>query len=280
MKINVERLNELFQQADNQIEKLELTVESELIKHYQKALIEIKSDISALYEKYGDDVTYQEMVTYNRLTNLEIQIAKIIKSLNGRLIGTTEKGLNDIYSESFKLSTAGMQQAGAAVSFGQLRASDIEAVIVNSLDRIKWQDRLKEQSEILLRQIKEELATGLIQGKGYAKIARTMNERSGIGAYKSLRIMRTEGHRAQSAGRLLAYDEAKKQGLQIKKKWLSTKDSRTRDSHKAMDGQIENEEGLFVFPSGLTTAGPGLSGIAEEDIHCRCTIIAFDPLLI
>ena len=62
-------------------------------------------------------------------------------------------------------------------------------------------------------------------------------------------------------------------GMKIARVWVSTKDGRTRDSHKAMDGQEADKDGFFHFPGGGQTAGPGLSGIAEEDIHCRCTVI-------
>ncbi|MFY8063820.1 MAG: phage minor head protein, partial [Usitatibacteraceae bacterium] len=60
----------------------------------------------------------------------------------------------------------------------------------------------------------------------------------------------------------------------VKRRWLSTPDGRTRDSHRAMNGQETNLLGDFVINrgknSGRTGKGPGLFGIASEDIYCRC----------
>lgn len=63
----------------------------------------------------------------------------------------------------------------------------------------------------------------------------------------------------------------KKTGIKGNKKWISTLDDRTRFDHRKMDGEQPDSEGLYHFPEGTTTTAPGLSGIPEEDINCRCT---------
>jgi hypothetical protein len=97
-----------------------------------------------------------------------------------------------------------------------------------------------------------------------------------MSANKTIRIVRTEGHGTQSVGRKLAVDNiegaADRLGVKIKRVWVATNDDRTRDSHLAMDGKEADDDGLFTFPSGVRTEGPGMSGVAEEDINCRCTV--------
>ena len=44
-----------------------------------------------------------------------------------------------------------------------------------------------------------------------------------------------------------------------------------------MDTSSANKEGLFMFPSGVVTRGPHLSGVAAEDINCRCDVIVEIP---
>lgn len=50
-----------------------------ILRAYKKALDEIRLLLAELYERYGEDVTYQAMLKYNRLKSLEKQIEKILK---------------------------------------------------------------------------------------------------------------------------------------------------------------------------------------------------------
>ena len=76
-----------------------------------------------------------------------------------------------------------------------------------------------------------------------------------------------------SKGRKKAITQAirrgQKLGLQMEEFWISTLDQSTRDSHQFMDGQVAIK-GIFTFQSKATTEAPANSGIAAEDINCRC----------
>jgi uncharacterized protein with gpF-like domain len=54
-----------------------------------------------------------------------------------------------------------------------------------------------------------------------------------------------------------------------KKEWLATKDGRTRDSHRHLDGEVQAME--QPFSNGLMH--PGASGPAREVINCRCALL-------
>lgn len=270
------RLAELLKKADLSASKLIARQETELVKAYRRALAEIKKKIAAVYEKYGDDVQYSDLVSYNRLTNLEQQIADEIKKLTNENIKTTTKAIKDIYTEQFyRTGFAFEQSLGAKLGFGLLNPALTKASLFNPLDRITWPDRMKDHAQQFVKQIQSELTQGLIQGEGYGKIAKRITEKTGITASKVMRIVRTEGHRVQSAANQLSYDKtqaaADRLGLKTVKVWIATLDNRTRDSHGQMDGKEANDEGIFTLPSGATTEAPGMSGVAEEDINCRCT---------
>lgn len=267
------RLADLLKKAETNAEKLIAAHEKNLVKVYSRALKEIKLLILQMYEKYGSDVDYAQMVAYNRLTNLEQQIADEIKKLTNETIKTTTSTLKNIYSEQFYLTGFAFEESlGAKLGFGLLNPDVIKASVLNPLDRIKWTDRMKDHAQQYVKQIQTELTQGLIQGEGYGKIAKRIVDKTGINAGKVIRIVRTEGHRVQSAGSLLAYDKtqtaADRLGLKTVKVWVATLDNRTRDSHQRMDGKEADDEGIFTLPSGATTEAPGLSGVAEEDINC------------
>ena len=275
------KLAKLLDKGDSDVEKLLATYEKRLLADYRVSLDEIKKDIAKMFERYGDTVKYSDLVAYNRLTNLEKRIAEEIKKLTLKNIGTTKLALKDTFAESYYKSGYAIESSiGASLGFGQLDSKIISAALLNPLDRIKWADRMKEHAKIYVNQIRSELSQGLIQGHGYAKIAKAVTGRTGVNAGKIIRIVRTEGHRVQSAGRLLGIEKseasAKRLGMETSRIWVATLDSRTRSDHRKLDGEpakMIDGKLQWRFPSGGTTVAPGMSGIAKEDIHCRCRLI-------
>jgi SPP1 gp7 family putative phage head morphogenesis protein len=87
--------------------------------------------------------------------------------------------------------------------------------------------------------------------------------------YRAERIARTEIVSSANAANLAAYQIS---GLVDGKEWLAVQDGQTRDTHRHLDGQRTGITGEFVSSSGARTQGPGLFGVAEEDINCRCTL--------
>lgn len=277
LKDNInKRLAELLKKADTNVEKLIKTHERDLLKAYKRSLKEIKNKIATIYEKYGDKVEYADVQTYNRLLNLELQIADEIKTLTNENIKTTTTMLKDIYAEQYYQSGYAFENSlNARLGFGLLNPDVIKASVLNPLDRIKWSDRMKDQAQVFVKQIRAEITQGLIQGEGYSSIARSITKKTEIAFGNAMRIVRTEGHRVQSAGRVLSLSKAQsaavRLGLKLLKIWVSTLDNRTRDMHQDMDGREADKEGIFTLPDGTTCEAPGLTGVAEHDIHCRCT---------
>jgi len=274
-KIN-KQLAALLKKADSAVDKIISTHERELLDNYKASLKKIKALIAEIYEKYGDGVQYSDLVQYNRLTNLENQIAKEIKSLTNQNIKTTSSSFVAIFEEQFyRVGFAFEQSLELRLGFGLLNPEVAKASILNPLDRIKWPDRMKDHAQQYTNQIKSELTQGLIQGEGYGKISKRITDKTGINAGKIIRIVRTEGHRVQSAARVLSIDKsfsaADRLGLKSSRYWIATIDNRTRDLHGKMDGQEADENGEYIFADGVRTKGPGLSGVAEHDINCRCT---------
>lgn len=65
---------------------------------------------------------------------------------------------------------------------------------------------------------------------------------------------------------------AKANGADVVKEWDSTMDSRTRDTHVELDGQIRELEEPFEI-GGMKAMYPHGFGIASEDINCRCAVL-------
>lgn len=94
-------------------------------------------------------------------------------------------------------------------------------------------------------------------------------------AAKTLRTFRTEYCRTRTQAKLDAIESLEKQGYEVTRHWLYTYEAKVpRPGHLASDGISENDEGYFII-DGYKTKGPGLFGIASEDINCRCDTECF-----
>lgn len=93
-------------------------------------------------------------------------------------------------------------------------------------------------------------------------------------ASRALMISRTETTKIVNSAAEAGFSELKSAGIEVKKRWLSARDSSTRPSHRALDGQIVSDQGEFVTPSGQRVRYPGGFAQVSENVNCRCTIVA------
>ena len=124
-------------------------------------------------------------------------------------------------------------------------------------------------------QITKHVTSGILRGLAPGKIANElMTSLTGMNRDSAVRAARTGITAAQNAGRLDSYIAAEKLGIQIKRRWMCTKDARTRMSHGMADGQtvVGTKEPFIVggykmmFPGDKSLGAPG-----HEIYNCRCT---------
>ena len=124
-------------------------------------------------------------------------------------------------------------------------------------------------------QITKYVTSGILLGLAPGKIANElMSSVTTMSRDSAVRAARTGVTAAQNAGRLDSYIAAEKLGIQIKRRWMCTKDSRTRFSHGMADGQtVVGTKAPFIvggykmmFPGDKSLGAPG-----HEIYNCRCT---------
>jgi len=87
-------------------------------------------------------------------------------------------------------------------------------------------------------------------------------------------MARTETHRVQAEARQGSLEYAQSKGLEMLKVWVSSLDERTRDSHRALDGQKVGIDKNFVSPTtGAIGLQPGMMNMVGDNINCRCRSI-------
>lgn len=96
---------------------------------------------------------------------------------------------------------------------------------------------------------------------------------------RSTVVARTETIGALNAARLDAFRVAAEEepDVRFEKMWLATVDARTRDTHRAADGQrVPLDASFSVGAASLAFPGDP-TGPAREVIQCRCTMLLVEP---
>lgn len=123
--------------------------------------------------------------------------------------------------------------------------------------------------------LREILSNGFQEGLTETQIGEEIaTEFSGYENWKAERIARTEINASANKGRIEAMRDA---GV-TKKFWLTARDERVRETHieaerKYKDGIPLDEE--FNVGKG-SCVEPGNTGLAEEDINCRCSAEVYE----
>jgi len=262
---------ELFRRSQRELRRNIGRYEREATRIYAAVRESIQQELSRVYERYAVDgvLTRAEMTKYNRLSKLEQRLNELIgdgtqkvRALNRRL--TREQVNESFFRHAWSIDNA----MGARLDWGLLSDDVIQAVIQNDLGKIAL-SRLREAGR---ERIQRALAQGLTRGDSFPRMAREI--RGAINGTRSdaMRIIRTEGGRAQAIGSQKSYERATELGVEGREHWVATLDERTRISHGELDGEPKNEEhdGWRVPGTNVWTPGPLQSGIAAFDVNCRC----------
>jgi SPP1 gp7 family putative phage head morphogenesis protein len=160
-----------------------------------------------------------------------------------------------------------LEDVNASVSFDMRNPLVTQHISETAGDRIDMID------DTTRDELRRQLVDGVEIGEDYQRLAKRVSEVFGEAeTWRAERIARTEVHRSTNFATQRAFEQS---GLVDKKEWISTPDSRVREQHLAMDGQIRALNKPFTFPDGTVTMFPGESGVAKHDVNCRCSFAAF-----
>ena len=119
------------------------------------------------------------------------------------------------------------------------------------------------------KQMASKILQGLLNGDDMRTMSNSMTAVVGNNVNSAIRNTRTMVTSAENRGRLDSYENLSEQGLVMKKKWIATPDERTRASHLAIDGELQDLD--KPFSNKCRFPGDG-QGPAQEVWMCRCTM--------
>ena len=273
-------------------DKSVLKMGKELKGVYQQASGEMKAKLDRFLAQYGPEMKELEkkfingQITEDELRELKLRtmqkaiLTQKTDQLTGTMLNANQKALAMIRGEQLHVFAE-----NANFQSYQLTQDTKMNLMFSVFDEHTAEKLVKEKPELLPRKevngkkdaawnrkiIAGAVLQGVIQGDSIPKLAKRIAADTGETNMKAmLRYARTAMTSAQNSGRMEMLHRAQGMGVQVRKTWLATLDSRTRDSHQHMDGKTVGVDDKF--PNGLMYPGdPG--GPPAEVYNCRCTLI-------
>lgn len=258
-------------EAQKEVLQAYLDDEKQVLKdikaNYEEAIRGIDAKLAELMGRNDSDmanVIYQ--IDFQKA--LKAQNEAILEQLQSNNFETVSEYLQKCYENGFVGAMYDLQSQGIPLVIPLDQAQVVKAIKTDS----KLSKSLYESFDMakLKKDVATEIARGFASSMNYAEIARNIQNRAKISQSNAVRIARTEGHRIQCTASMDACEKAKSKGADIVKQWDATLDSRTRESHRMVDGEIRELD--EKFSNGLRFPSDPM-GSASEVINCRCALL-------
>lgn len=249
------------------------------VKNYQKAYDDAKkSGDKDLIKKTGKELgkaQREATITNSRYQSVVEQTAKELSNVNEISTAYINGQLPDTYLVNYNYIGKKIGSQVNGYSFSLLDKNTVKDLITNDKLRLPYKEiNTKKDVAWNIKKINGELTQGILQGESIPKIASRLSNVEKMNSEASVRTARTMVTSSENKGRMDMMKDAEKDGIMLKKKWISTGGARTREWHADLNGielnidePFENEFGEIMYP-GDPSADPA------NVYNCRCTLVA------
>lgn len=269
--------------------KLEKTI-AKIFKRAEKEVVQKALNYLAEFQKQDDEMLYKfqnKIISAKQYYSWRQAKMATGKQYN-KLLQAIDKELIKASDTAFKYINGDVPQI-FAVNYNTIaeiiRTSDVSiGYSFNVVDKNVIAEMI-ERKELMLppskktniskmqkwnsKKINAEILQGILQGESIPKIAQRLQNVCGSNKAVAIRNARTMITASQNSGRIAGFRQAESDGVIMQKVWIATEDSRTRDSHIAINGEMQDNN--KPFSNGLMFPGDW-GGRAEEVYNCRCTL--------
>ena len=271
--------NEMRGKWDEYLQQHEKTVDKLLTRVREAKDDEAKKKATKAYLDYMKDHIQNTKYYQGMVRELASQYADVnsraLRMVNGKRAEFFADGYN--FSADEINAVAIRQDIG--IRFDLCDADTVEWLAERRNDLILPAPKYLEWDKDMLWNVKNmnaQMAQGIVQGESIPKIAKRIENVTNMNTVSAVRAARTMATACENAGRVQAMERAESWGVHTKKRWMSTHDSRTRDSHlkSVAEGGVDGEtvEEDAYFSNGCRYPGDPI-GPASETYNCRCTLI-------
>lgn len=298
-------LDKLLIQVRRIAEHRQLGAEKQIRAAYKRTLSDLKKFIGYEFAQYAEDgkLTYDILAKKQNMARFLEEVQQNIDGLSPEMQTEISECVSDIYKLSYEgmtdavLKAAPKTAANALKGLSFVQPTQVISGVNNELiNKITLKDVLEKNRRNVIYDLKQAVTIGITNGETVDMMSKRV---SGVldGDYKkAVRVVRTEAHRVRemglsdSARNFDAELQKTDTGLRMVKIWRTMKDDRVRPNrryktkkgwrtsagsganHQKMEGQTVLATDMFELTDGHKTVSPGQSGIAAQDINCRCFV--------
>lgn len=260
--------NNIFDDLIKSVEKLIKKHEREVKQDYKAAYRRLRNKLQKIYADYENEDGIK--LTRDELRKLDVNTAKIMAEMYKRNEKAVQNTLESVLNTSYKsVNTITSKYNIEAVA----RKIDANNIIKKQVAGHIWTERIKKYGNDFVYDVHGIIHQGIDNGDTYTTTARKLKERFGKDIGNTMRIARTESARVLEDSKYQAFEDlANNENVQVFKVWHTMGDEAVRDTHDAMEGVKVLYDEDFILPSGAKCQYPKGTGVAAEDINCRCYV--------
>lgn len=267
--IGHERTDELLDQLERRLASV-----------YRTASKEMQDKITAYFELFAKrDAEMREMIgqTVNgkewteqdykqwrlnqigrgkRFETLRDQLAERMTKANEVAAAYINDATPGVYSLNRNYTAYTIEQVGGNVGFTLWDESTVKRLLKDEPDLMPYyppKRAVKRGIDLKWgkKQITSQITQSILQGENLKAMAdRLQKAIPNMNRDSAIRAARTAFTSAQNGGRMDSYKAAEDMGIKVRKRWVATKDGRTRHSHRRLDGQTVDWDEPFTSELG------------------------------
>lgn len=244
---------------------------------YERELAQWKQDVKSGKRTEREFKAWKSTRTVDlgRSRGLVDALARDLVKADQKATRHIKEALPSVYAENYNYGSYQAAQGKVISSFAlynegtvaNLVAEDerlLPAPTVNIPKDMRWN----------MQHVRSSLTQSFLAGESVPHMAKRLQSVTDMSTRSSIRVARTAITGAENRARVDSYVSANDMGIQCEKQWMAALDSRTRESHRKLDGKhVPPDE---KFDNGCRFPGDPEAPAAEV-YNCRCTLVAYIP---
>ena len=215
----------------------------------------------------------EKTLTNSRYKSMVQRTAEELTHVNEIATAYINGQLPDVYALNYNFISKKMTGAVKGYAFNLYDAHTVRNLaisdktllpykVVNRAKDVRWNTKL----------INSQVLQGIVNGESIPKIAARLATVQNMTQKAAIRNARTMVTSAENKGRMDMMDDADDMGIIVKKRWIATHDTRTRDWHSELDGQTQDKDKPFVNSVGKIMYPGDPAADPANCYNCRCTL--------
>ncbi len=208
----------------------------------------------------------------DRLKALERALARDLTAADETAMAYVNRVPAGVYAEGMNFAAYEIEHgAKADTSFTLYDRDTVMELVANEPNLLPQAafDKAKDEAWNS-RHVTSAVTQAVLRGQTVPQLAASIAGIAAMDRRAAMKAARTAMTSAHSLGKLKGYERAAGMGIDVEKRWLAALDSRTRGSHRHLDGETVRLDA--EFGNGLKYPGDP-DGPGSEIYNCRCTLV-------